>query len=86
MCDPGSTRSDQALLLQRLSNVAESGLWVFRVDGPFVVSGGTYVHVHNNIYYFAILPAMYSVCGNISQFYCLSPIKFQGIVCANGEL
>ena len=45
--DPGSgssTRSEQALLLQRLSNVAEPGLWVFRVDGTSVVSGGTYVY------------------------------------------
>ena len=50
VCDSGSgssdpdsgssTRSVQALLLQTLSNVAEPGLWVFRVDGPSVVSGG----------------------------------------------
>ena len=40
-----STRSDQALLLQRLSNVAEPGLWVFRVDGTSVVSGGMYVYI-----------------------------------------
>ena len=49
VCDPGSgnsTRSDQALLLQRLSNVAEPGLWVFRVDGPSVVSGGTYMYTY----------------------------------------
>ena len=41
--DPGSgssTRSDQALLLLKLSNVAEPGLWVFRMDGTSVVSGG----------------------------------------------
>ena len=47
MYDQGSgngTRSDQALLLQTLSNVAEPGLWVFRVDGTSVVSGGTYVY------------------------------------------
>ena len=46
--DPGSgssTRSEQALLLQRLSNVAEPGLWVFRVDGTSVVSGGMYVYI-----------------------------------------
>ena len=46
MYDPGSgssTRSEQALLLQTLSNVAEPGLWVFRVDGPSVVSGGMYM-------------------------------------------
>ena len=50
MCDPGSgssdpdsgssTTSDQALLLLKLSNVAEPGLWVFRMDGSSVVSGG----------------------------------------------
>ena len=59
VCDPGSgnsTRSEQALLLQRLSNVAVPGLWVFRVDGPSVVSGGTYIYTLYN--YLAILPAM----------------------------
>ena len=32
-----------ALTLRRLSNVAEAGLWAFRVDGESIVSGGTYV-------------------------------------------
>ena len=33
------------MVLQRLSNVAEPGLWVFRVDGPSVLSGGIYTLV-----------------------------------------
>ena len=35
-----SSRWDLAVLLQRLSNVAEPGLWVFKVDGLSIESGG----------------------------------------------
>ena len=41
--DPMSESEDHsttALRLQRLSNVAEPGLWVFRVDEAIIQSGG----------------------------------------------
>ena len=43
--DPSSDGEDSsttALRLQRLSNVAEPGLWVFRVDEENIQSGGQY--------------------------------------------
>ena len=45
--DPSSENDDrpaQALSLQRLSNVAEPGLWAFRVDGASILSGGMHMH------------------------------------------
>ena len=48
--DPSSEAGDrpaQALSLQRLSNVAEPGLWAFRVDGTSIESGGWHVlYIH----------------------------------------
>ena len=37
-----ATTEERALALERLSNVAEPGLWVFRVDTATILSGGTY--------------------------------------------
>ena len=55
--DPSSEtggRPAQALSLQRLSNVAEPGLWAFRVDGTAIQSGGMCTHnvrTHVCMYY-----------------------------------
>ena len=54
-----SSRSERALSLQDLSNVAESGLWVFRVDGATIQSGGMCVHMCT------------SVCVCIHSYICL---------------
>ena len=46
--DPSSgsaEHSERALSLQSFSNVAEAGLWVFRVDGAEIESGGVCVCV-----------------------------------------
>ena len=46
MYDPSSgsaEHSERALSLQSFSNVAEAGLWMFRVDGAEVESGGVCV-------------------------------------------
>ena len=48
--DPSSdsgSRSAQALSLQRVSNVAQPGLWAFRVDGTSIQSGGVYTYIRN---------------------------------------
>ena len=44
--DPSSmmvNHSTRALSLESLSNVAESGIWAFRVDGAIIQSGGMYL-------------------------------------------
>ena len=41
--DPSSESNgtaDWALSLERLSNVARTGLWIFRVDDTYMMSGG----------------------------------------------
>ena len=38
-----STPNVEATCLQRLSNVADGGLWAFRVDGASIISGGAII-------------------------------------------
>ena len=49
--DAGGNATTRALLLQRLSNVAESGVWAFRVDGSTIESGGTYGYFSSGLVY-----------------------------------
>ena len=40
-----ATTEEHALALERLSNVAEPGLWVFRIDTATILSGGEYTYL-----------------------------------------
>ena len=48
--------ADWALSLERLSNVARTGLWVFRVDGTYMMSGGIIILNYEFYYTTALLP------------------------------
>ena len=43
----GNDTASRALSLQNLSNVGIPGLWLFRVDGMSIESGGMYAIIRN---------------------------------------